>query len=216
MTDSTVTPEPPASLTVQLVLPAEVTLEYGSSIQVESAVFNLDNAITVTTVTVESQALAILVPALSMVAVASQGPEGAQGLTGLKGDRGPTGATGAPGESGGLGLMAIAGEDMGGHRAFILNASGETLYAEYNNSLHFGRVAGVTLNAAAKGDLISCVRSGLVIEPSWSWVPNYPVYLSRSGLLTQIPPSTGFSQVLGMAVSGTALFVSPREPLFVS
>lgn len=215
MNDITVTAEPAATLVVDLVLPAVVTLEPASLVTVNSAkAFQVKAVVNLTQVTVDSRTLDIIKPSVSLVSVAAQGPLGATGPRGLKGDQGETGQTGAAGQSGGLGLVTTAAEAMGGHRAFVLDANGQTLYADCNNILHFGRVGGITLNAVSQGGTVSCVRNGLVNEPSWAWLPNLPVYLGRSGLLTQVLPSIGFSQVLGVALSNTALFVNPREPIF--
>lgn len=129
--------------------------------------------------------------------------------------QGPVGPPGPAGLSGGAALAAIAGEALGGHRAVVLDAAGQAFYADRLTPSHFGRLAGITTGAAVLGASVTLAMSGVVIEPSWSWTPNAPVFLGSTGLLTQTLPIGGFLQVVGMALNATTLFVNPREPLAI-
>ena len=111
------------------------------------------------------------------------------------------------------GMTAPAGEAIGGHRAVVLAASGSAFYADNTNPDHFFRFDGITLNAAAIGDPLSIVQTGIVTEPTWAWTTYGAIYLSTTGLLTQTPPATGFMQVIGVALSATSIFVNQRDPI---
>lgn len=113
----------------------------------------------------------------------------------------------------GLAFDAIAGEAIGGHRGVILDAAGLAFYADQSNPAHMGLVAGISQGAAVLSDPVSIMVKGRLIEPTWNWTPFLPVFLGLNGLLTQVPPITGFLLVVGTAFDATSLFVNPSQPL---
>lgn len=139
-----------------------------------------------------------------LLEVAAQGPPGPQGI---QGDIGPPGETT---------LTLTASAAIGGHRAVILNPSGQAMYADNTDLLHVGRVAGLTLNAALPGTELVVVDNIMVTEPGWSWTPYAPIYLSTLGQITQTPPMSGFLQVIGIALSATSAFIRLREPIVIN
>lgn len=110
---------------------------------------------------------------------------------------------------------AIAGEALSGHRAIVLDASGEAFYADQTVPNHIGRMAGITIGAAALGAGVTIMNNGLLTEPSWSWTPFAPIFLGTAGGLTQVPPTTGFLQMIGGALSATSMYVNLRQPLVI-
>ena len=81
---------------------------------------------------------------------------------------------------------------------------------------HVGRLAGITLGAALEGTPINVRAAGEIVEPSWAWDVDTPVFLGLDGLLTQAPGDTAgavFTQVVGMPTSSTSLFISPGQPI---
>lgn len=125
---------------------------------------------------------------------------------------GPAGAPGAMGSAGSTALTVTAGEALGGHRLVVLDG-GAAFYAGSDISHHAWRVAGLTLGAALPGAPVDVLRAGEVFEPTWSWDPLLPVFLSTNGQLTQVPPSVGISLIVGFPVAPTKLFLSLREPI---
>lgn len=130
--------------------------------------------------------------------------------------QGPPGPPGPQGPAGGTARTAIAGENLGGHRAVILDADNVAFYADQTNLSHLFRVAGITSGAVVVGDFTTIMTSGVFSEPSWAWAPDLPIFLGTSGLLTQTPPIGGFQQVLAVAISPTSIFVGSREPLITA
>lgn len=120
------------------------------------------------------------------------------------------------GGSVGLAFQAVAGESIGGHRAVVISADGQAYYADRAQSNNMGRIGGITLNAAAPGDVLNVMQSGQVIEPSWSWTPFLPIFLDHAGGLTQVVPADGFLIVLGSALNATSMFVNPNPPLVIT
>jgi hypothetical protein len=132
---------------------------------------------------------------------------------------GPPGARGLPGPPGGAGFEAPAGQAIGGHRVVVFDELGKLVYASNADLDHLHRVAGITTAAAETGQPAYAVRSGEVIEPSWSWNMNAPIYLASNGQLTQNPPTApaaAFSVVVGFPTSATSLFVTIREPIILN
>jgi hypothetical protein len=113
-------------------------------------------------------------------------------------------------------VNVIAGEALGGNRAVVLQASGLAVYADNSNPVHFWQFAGITTGAAAAASPLKILPAGLMVEPSWAWLPNTPVFLGRTGLLTQEQVPGVFQQVIGTALSPTSVFISPREPIFTT
>lgn len=127
--------------------------------------------------------------------------------------QGPPGIQGIPGPAGTAGLVVVAGEALGGHRAVVQDADGRAFYADRSDPTHIGRIAGITTGAAAVGTSVSLLALGRMEEAGWSWTPFAPVYLGSTGVLTQIKPVVGHQQVLGVALSATTVFIRLREPL---
>lgn len=138
-----------------------------------------------------------------VIAASIQGPPGGQG---------PPGPQGSPGPSGGISVTMSAQGPIGGNRLIAADASGKAVYADNTNTLHYGRVIGITLNAAVDGGSLSIATSGDVTEPSWNWSPG-ALYASTNGLLTQTPPSTGFLQIVGVAIEPTRIVVNINNPI---
>lgn len=129
---------------------------------------------------------------------------------------GPPGPPGIEGPSGALAFNYPAAYPISGHRAVMLNAAGELVYASAGVLANADRVLGVTLNAAAAGDVVKVQRSGEVTEPSWSWSPDSPIYLGLDGVLTQTPPAppgSRFSLVIGVPLSPTTVFLNVGFPI---
>lgn len=140
------------------------------------------------------------------------GPQGPTGPAGTQGAQGPAGP------SGGAAISVTAASAIGGHRIVVLDDAGAPAYASNQDINHLSKVLGMTLNAANPGDTLSIVRTGDVVEPTWNWTLNLPVFLGTNGLLTQTPPSTPalFSQVVGFPITATKMFVNIREPILLS
>lgn len=112
-------------------------------------------------------------------------------------------------------LSKLAGADLSGHRMVVLDAAGKAVYADNTTMTHVNKVLGMTVGSAVTDVAIDILRWGELEEPSWSWTLDTPIFLSTNGLLTQTPPSTGFSQIIGFPVSATKAYISLREPIIL-
>lgn len=133
------------------------------------------------------------------------------------GEVGPQGIPGPVGPSGAVIENFTAGEALGGHRAVKANVAGQAMYASNTEAVSAAAFLGVTTGAASAGAQVQVQRTGTLIEPTWAWTPQAPVFMGVNGLLTQVPPSApAYSFIIGFATSPTSLFVAPREPIALS
>lgn len=125
---------------------------------------------------------------------------------------GPQGAAGAPG---GTSETRIASEALGGHRVVRSTGAGTVGYASSDNATHGDDTVGMTLGAAGIGAEVTVQRFGAVTFNGWAWTPGQPVFLGTNGLPTQVPPTTGFVQMLGHAESATTLYLDIQPAVYL-
>lgn len=120
------------------------------------------------------------------------------------------GPPGPPGQDGNAAfLIGIAGSNLSGHRA--VNPLGGVV--EYADNVTAPEVSGITIAAAMQNSEIQIQPSGVLVEPSWSWVDG-PIFLGLSGSLTQTPPVAGAITELGLALSPTSMLIRIQPPIF--
>jgi hypothetical protein len=107
-------------------------------------------------------------------------------------------------------VTVVASEDLGG---FVAVTSGGNL-ANSANIAHRGRLIGVTLGAIAADSSGAVAKEGRVENPAWSWSTDDILYLNGTSLST-VAPSTGFSQVIGVALNATTIIVRLGVPILL-
>jgi hypothetical protein len=127
---------------------------------------------------------------------------------------GPQGPPGTGGTSSDLSIVAAIA--LGGHRIVVPDSNGKAIYADNTISSHANKVLGMTTGAIVEGGTATVKTEGEITESSWSWTLDTPIWLSTNGLMTQTPPTTGFSLIIGFPISATKLFIDLREPIFLS
>jgi hypothetical protein len=127
------------------------------------------------------------------------------------------GPQGPPGTGGGSSdLSIVAAVALGGHRIVVPDENGKAIYADNTILSHANKVLGMTTGAVAESGTATVRIEGEITESSWTWTLDIPVWLSTNGLMTQTPPTTGFSLIIGFPISATKLFIDIREPIFLS
>jgi hypothetical protein len=133
--------------------------------------------------------------------------------------QGPQGIPGVDGADPSI-VKVIVGAPFSGHRMVMFDSAGVVAYATSKNALHARRVVGMTLNAASIGGELSIRLLGDIVEPTWSWNVNLPVWLGDNGVLTQTEPSKAagdaFSLVVGFAMTPTRVYLKTTEPVFLA
>jgi hypothetical protein len=123
------------------------------------------------------------------------------------------GSQGASGGDGSTDIQKTAGEALGGHRAVVLNSSGQAIYADCSTPAHAHKVLGITTGAASSGAAVTIRTRGEITEGSWAWTLDLPIFLSTSGLLTQTPPTSGFVARIGFPMSATTIFIDIHQTI---
>lgn len=129
---------------------------------------------------------------------------------------GQQGPPGPPGPSGNLAqtVSRLAGEALGGSRVVYVAADGTFRYADSQND-SARSIAGVTLGAAILGATATAQYAGELVEPSWAWTPEFPVFLSTNGLLSQSEPVSGIVVTVGVATGTDRILVRIGVPIFL-
>jgi hypothetical protein len=96
-----------------------------------------------------------------------------------------------------------------GHRAVAADSLGRWKLAQP------GSANGVTVGASAEGEPNTAVLYGLMIEPSFSWAPDLPIYCGVDGALTQECPLSGTLQIIGYPAGPQGLLVAIRQPIIL-
>lgn len=123
-----------------------------------------------------------------------------------RGMRGPEGAPAA------TYITFPAAVPLGGNRAVRL-LSGRLIYASSDSAGDANLFLGLTMGAVSADATAQVQTTGVMTEPSWSWIADTPVFCGAAGVLTQTPPSTGFSLIVGIATSPTQIYIGPKAPV---
>lgn len=106
-----------------------------------------------------------------------------------------------------------SGQVLGGNRAVTLNSSGSTVYPDTSSPNSF--VVGLTTGSSSPGELVEVQIAGTQTEPSWTWTPGLPVFVVADGVLTQTPPTTGQTLIIGWAAAPTKIVIDKQPPIYV-
>lgn len=128
--------------------------------------------------------------------------------------KGEKGDQGEPGLAGHVNNEYPAGEVLSGHRMVVVQ-NNQVFYADNSIATHAFQVFGMTIEAVNQGAYPTIQTYGVIYEVSWNWDISLPIWLGSTGLLQQIPPSSGFSLIIGFPISSTSMFINIREPIFL-
>lgn len=129
--------------------------------------------------------------------------------------QGPPGPPGAPGQAGVSYVTFLASGPLGGHRAVRATFARHAQYSDNDDVAGAASVLGITLHAADAEAPVNVAASGEIVEPSWAWAVDAPIFVGGAGVLTQVPPTTGFQLVVGVATSPTSMLVSIKQPIIL-
>lgn len=125
------------------------------------------------------------------------------------------GPSGPPGSAGGQYLPYLAYTDLSGHRVLKTYTATQVGYADSSNTFDASSILGISTGAAVAGDRIDVQFFGTMIEPSWNWVPNRPVFCGPMGVLTQTPPTFGFQCIVGVAIAFDTIIINIKPPIIL-
>lgn len=125
---------------------------------------------------------------------------------------GAQGPQGPPGASTTF-VYILAAENLGGNRVVSTNSLGKLVYPDLTQLDQ--TVIGITTGAANADTLAEVQISGLQAEPSWSWLPNLPIFVGTSGTLTQTVPATNTVLQIARPVTQTKIFIDLQQPIYL-
>lgn len=86
--------------------------------------------------------------------------------------------------------------------------------ADSDDDSQVQKLAGISLEDGIAGDTIKVRRLGIETFGTWTWTPSSPLFITGSGL-SHTPPSDGWTQRVGLALTATRVFVNPAEPILL-
>lgn len=107
-----------------------------------------------------------------------------------------------------------AAEDLGGHRA-VYEAADGLRYASATDTANADAVLGITTGAATTGATARYRYDGELTFPATPFTPQNPVWLGESGQLTQTPPTSALSIIVGIAKTDSILQINIQQPIEV-
>lgn len=125
---------------------------------------------------------------------------------------GMRGPAGPPGESTGL-IIRPSATALSGGRVVAINAIGQLIYADQSNIGLVGAIMGVLRNAIAIAADGTVITAGIVIDPTWTWTPQQPLFLDGLGFLSHAPPLQGILQQVAIALSSIEILVDLKSPI---
>jgi hypothetical protein len=123
---------------------------------------------------------------------------------------------GPQGPSGNINPSYTTSTSLSGHQVISLNSSGLAEYASCDNINYMSKIVGISTGAATSGSSIT-IQSGDVMDYNgWSWTPNQIIFLGLNGsLVSSVPVSAVFTQVMGIALSSTSILVGIQQPIVI-
>lgn len=114
---------------------------------------------------------------------------------------------------GGESVVRIAGETISALKCvYELDAKVYVLGSDDGANIY--RLIGVAVSSGNEDDEIIIQRDGTIDDSSFGFDTVEPrVYLGVSGSLTQVPPTTGWSVLIGSAASATRLNMNIQDPI---
>ena len=116
---------------------------------------------------------------------------------------------GARGPSGTSAIVTSPGV-VGGQRVISLSDSG-FVYAEPSSGFP---VIGFTPRSLVEGEVMELLTSGN-LGGFIDLIPAKFIFLAANGTITQEPPTSGYLQVLGIALSSTKITIRIQTPIFL-
>ncbi|MDD5433022.1 MAG: hypothetical protein PHO70_08615 [Candidatus Omnitrophica bacterium] len=113
-----------------------------------------------------------------------------------------------------IGNTYTAGETISLHSVVMMNTDGNVYVADSSNVAHMDKIIGVAISNQIAGGSIPVVTIG-TIAGFTGLIVGTEYFVSSGGALTITPPTSGFTQVMGIATSATEFLVNMRLPLGV-
>jgi hypothetical protein len=95
------------------------------------------------------------------------------------------------------------------------SSSTEVNYATSASTYEDSKAIGISLNAATTGNPVDVLLAGVIEDGTFTFGVNEVLYLTTAGGITDTPPSSGYSVVIGKGLGPGAIFIDIQEPILV-
>jgi hypothetical protein len=119
----------------------------------------------------------------------------------------------APTISGADMFTLIAAVNLSQGLGLAVNASGLAVLADSGNIAQLGEFLGVCVGSTVASGQVSIQYKGQLTYNGWSWTLGVPIFLGAGGVLTQIPPTAGFLQEVGIPLSANSMLIQIADPI---
>lgn len=113
----------------------------------------------------------------------------------------------------------LASGTIVGHRVVRCIDAAEVAYTDVTDANQVFSALGISLNSSAPGDVVNVKTEGEVTEPSWTWTPLMPIFLTANGMMSQTAPTqptAAFVLSVGYALSATTMRVQIGIPIVLT
>jgi hypothetical protein len=113
----------------------------------------------------------------------------------------------------------LASGTIVGHRVVRCIDAAEVAYTDVTDANQVFSTLGISLNSSAPGDVVNVKTEGEVTEPSWTWTPLMPIFLTANGMMSQTAPTqptAAFVLSVGYALSATTMRVQIGIPIVLT
>ncbi len=100
-----------------------------------------------------------------------------------------------------------------GGRVIAMNADGRGIYADSLIASTANSVIGISTNSAATGTVVNYKTFGRIVEPTWNWTVNSPLFVGTDGQILQSPLVSGYILKLGVALSPVEILLNIGKPI---
>jgi len=105
-----------------------------------------------------------------------------------------------------------AGESIAAFKTVYMNTDGSIYIADTSDVTLMGKIIGITTESGTLGESINVTTVGIITEMSGLTTGSY-YFFNSAGNLTTTVPTSGFTQIMGNAVSATEFLVNMQIPL---
>jgi hypothetical protein len=103
-------------------------------------------------------------------------------------------------------MIVVAAQTISGYSA-VSAVSGQAIPADSSDVSHQGNLLGIAIGGALATAPVTVQFFGSLTYNGWAWTLNHPIFLGTNGALTQTPPTSGYSQIIGRPITSTSMLV---------
>ena len=112
-------------------------------------------------------------------------------------------------------LQLIAAENISALRVLASDDLGQVVYADNNSVGQAFKVMGISISTGLLGANVTLQTEGILTDAGWSWAGTGPLFVGTNGVLTQTPPTNGYSVVVGWPTNPTTIFININHAIIL-